>query len=112
MKERAIAIMHTTPTFQRKAMIVVVALLLLSLLSYGYFLQKAIGFTVDREHLLQSIQRANADIADLDAANVSLQKNISIERALALGYHEVANPSYITLSSGQPALGIRTKGGI
>ena len=112
MKARALAIINTAPTFQRKAMIVMAVCLLLALVGYGYFLQRAIGYTVQRGSTLQAIQKVNGDIAELDAVYVTLEKGITIDRAILLGYREVTDPSYITLSDGTPALGIRSSGGI
>jgi hypothetical protein len=112
MKAIATTIFHTTPATLRHTMWGIVALILITLFTYGYFLRIAIGATVERGSTLHAIEVMNADIADLDASYVALEKDITLSRAIELGYHEVKNPSYITVLDSEPTLGIRERGGI
>ena len=87
--------------------IVLAGATLSALFLYGLYLEHAISYAVEHEDLLSQAQTIKAETADLDSAYVALQDTITLEHAKALGFHEVTDPLYVSLSKKSTALGIR-----
>jgi len=86
------------------AMLVVIALF-----SYGFSLRTAIGYAVEREDIMERITLIRASITTLDNTYGSLAQGLSVDHAKSLGFHEVADPLYISVSSAPQAVGLRAR---
>jgi len=82
---------------------------LCALLSYGYSLRLAISYAVERENIVEDIALTRASITSLDNTYGALTQSLSIEKAKVLGFHEVTDPLYISLSSAPETVGLRAR---
>jgi hypothetical protein len=100
----------SSPRFARSLPIPLSMCLLLlcacaALFSYGYSLRTTIHYAVERENMMESIARTRASITSLDKEYVELTKDLSLERAQALGFHEVGESLYIAVAPAPATVG-------
>ena len=76
---------------------------------YTYSLRLAISYAVEREDVIENIASLRASLTSLDGVYVSLTNALSIEHAKSLGFHEVTDPLYISLSSAPSVVGLRAR---
>jgi hypothetical protein len=91
------------------SMLVLSLLTLCALFSYGYSLRVAISHAVERESVMEEISLIRGSIASLDRQYAELVGDLSLERAKSLGFHEVADPLYISVSAAPEAMGLRSR---
>ncbi len=89
--------------------LVITVLSLSALFLYAYSLRVAISFAVEREDIIENIATLRASLTSLDGQYVALTNGLSIEHAKSLGFHEVTDPLYISLSSVPSVVGLRSR---
>ncbi len=84
-------------------------LAIMALFSYGLSLRLAIGYAVEREDIMEEITLIRASITKLDNTYGALAQSLSVDHAKSIGFYEVTDPLYISVSSAPQAVGLRTR---
>ncbi len=75
------------------------ALIFFTLLSYGYLVNKTVHNIVVRQNDQGQLATIRSHIAELEAEQIRLKSSIDEDEALALGFHEVGDPYYVSLGA-------------
>lgn len=79
-----------------------IALLLCFIVMYVALVFKTVSFTANRQHAHKDMGEITVKLGELESKYISLKNGITSERALELGFKEVAAKRYIS----KPSLGL------
>ena len=94
-QSRVIALYHSR-ALPLGLLVVLCALALLALVSYGYYLNRAIEYARERVSSEEERSRLSATVAELEAERALLVGSLTLESARELGLVEVAQPIFLT----------------
>lgn len=83
-------------TYRKRALIILVALFILFAGSYAYFLQQTVQHVVERKALDTKIATLQSEIGDAEFDYSSSVSEVTIDKALALGFSPVDDATYVT----------------
>lgn len=70
--------------------------IVLSALSYGYFVSKTVFNVVERQKTQTQLLALRAKVGAMETQRVGLKNGVTVELAHSLGFKEVATPQYIS----------------
>lgn len=82
--------------YRKRILILLTILFLLSAGLYVYFLQQTVRHVVQRDTLDDNIATLHSEIGDAEFSYGSSISEVSMEKALALGFSSVNTTSYVT----------------
>lgn len=83
-------------TYRKRIFVALLALFFIGMGLYVYFLQQTVSQVVERENLDISIASLHSDIGDAEFNYGSSVSEVTMEKALALGFEPVATATYVT----------------
>ena len=95
--------------FSERTSIIAIVLLCFAIFSYLYFLNNAILNVVKRKNVEQEITELNSRVIGMENKYISMESEISLERAVALGFHEVSKPLFVARQSGVKSLSLNNE---
>jgi hypothetical protein len=69
-----------------------------------YFVTDTVKNVVKRQNLESEISTLNSEIGDLEFKDISMKNDVTLDKALAMGFKEVETTKYITRTAGQVAM--------
>jgi|SRR3989344_5464078 len=105
MNKVAVTVLHN---FEKKLFWSVVILLLTLGSCYSYFVGKTIVNIVERTKTEEGIIKSQTRVSELEVAYATLKNQITLEKALTLQFQVVATPHYISQSSEEKTLSLKT----
>ena len=97
---RAVALVYTPRLHQLSA--IMAAIIACSLLLYGVFLLEAVGSTAKRASAEREIKTLTAELSTMQARYLAYTKEVSPERAAALGFVPSTDVSTVFATNPQP----------
>ncbi len=93
----------------KRIMAVLAAIIALSVFLYGIFLLEAVGNTAERTSAERSIRSLTSSVSSLEQAYLDNTRDLTLERAQALGFVAPAHVTTVFADAGAHALSLRTQ---
>ncbi len=92
--------------YQKYLVLCAFSLLIVFLLAYGYFLNRAVMNVVKRTQLSKQIVDLNSHVGQLENQSFTLKSGITLDLATSLGFLPVNNPIYISRTPSSKGLSL------
>lgn len=102
-KQKTIAITTNKTTFCMLAFLIMAAAIL-----YICFANTTVRTLAALEKTKQGMQSLSVTVSEMESKRLSVENNVSIEKATELGFVEVNNPMFIIKSSGKASLSLKS----
>jgi hypothetical protein len=100
-------LVHTNPILQKKTFFILATIALVFLGGYAYFVNKTVWNVVSRQHAVKEISKISSEVAELEAAYMSLSGTLTLDHAYTLGFREVTSADTVFVERVVPAVAIR-----
>lgn len=102
------SITYKYETFLARTFWVLLALILVTLLCYGYLVNKTVLNIVSRQSDQGQFTELQSRIAELEAQQIVIKSTIDEQKAIALGFHEVTDPHYVSVKKNSDTVSFDT----
>ncbi|OHA20108.1 MAG: hypothetical protein A2836_01460 [Candidatus Taylorbacteria bacterium RIFCSPHIGHO2_01_FULL_45_63] len=100
----------TESYYARRGIFVILAFVAVSfLLTYSYFINKAVRNTVMRQKTAVELNSISSSVAELESRFIALKRTVTTEKAEELGFKEVTDLEFISKKSFGHALSLNNE---
>lgn len=96
---KSLSITYKYETLRVRTFWTLLVLILCVLLCYGYLVNKTVLNIVSRQSDQSQLTDLQSQIAELEAKQIELRSQIDEQKAVALGFHEVVEPHYVSVKA-------------
>jgi len=88
-----------TGKIEKKIFYILIAILFILFMFYGYFVNQTIHNIVKRESMESEIKVINSNISELELKYLSIKNNLTLDYAYSIGFLEAKKINYISKKS-------------